>query len=151
MNALGGRGGGRGAPLRVMLPRARGWRGAIVGGLKLGALVIPCTASLRAKDIAYRARHSGARAIVTTVEQIPEVEQALAEVPGVTIRVALGGAPAGWHDLETTIDRAASTGVPARPPRGLGLLCAAHRVSAAREAGSRALAIAAPAALRRCR
>ena len=40
----------------------------MVGALKLGALVIPCTASLRAKDIKYRAQHSGARAIVTTVE-----------------------------------------------------------------------------------
>ena len=34
----------------------------MIGALKLGALVIPCTASLRAKDIRYRAQHSGARA-----------------------------------------------------------------------------------------
>src|SRR5437763_7119428 len=114
MNALAGLGVGRGDPLMVMLPRVPAWQAAIVGGLKMGALVIPCTASLRAKDIAYRARHSGARAIVTTVDQIPEVEQALADVPGVTVRVALGGAPAGWHELETVLARAASTGVPAR-------------------------------------
>ena len=123
MNALGALGLARGEPLLVMLPRVPAWQVAVIGGLKLGALVIPCTASLRAKDIAYRARHSGARAIVTTVEQIPEVEQALAEVPGVTIRVALGGAPAGWHDLETTIDRAASTGVPARTRTDEPALC----------------------------
>jgi len=123
MNALGALGLVRGEPLLVMLPRVPVWQVAVIGGLKLGALVIPCTASLRAKDIAFRARHSGARAIVTTVEQIPEVEQALAEVPGVTIRVALGGAPAGWHDLETTIDRAASTGVPARTRTDEPALC----------------------------
>src|SRR5437016_3103302 len=114
MNALAGLGVRRGDPLMVTLPRVPAWQTAIVGGLKLGALVIPCTASLRAKDIAYRARHSGARAIVTTVEQVPEVEKALADVPGLGVRVALGGAPAGWHDLDTLLARASSTGVPAR-------------------------------------
>ena len=123
MNALGTLGLARGEPLLVMLPRVPAWQVAVIGGLKMGALVIPCTASLRAKDIAYRARHSGARAIVTTVDQIPEVEQALADVPGVTVRVALGGAPAGWHELETVLARAASTGVPARTRTDEPALC----------------------------
>src|SRR2546430_4535483 len=114
MTALAGLGVGRGDPLMVMLPRVPAWQTAIVGGLKLGALVIPCTASLRAKDIAYRARHSGAKAIVTTLEQVPEVEKALADAPGLTHRVALGGAPAGWHDLGALLARASSSGVPAR-------------------------------------
>src|SRR5436309_1876011 len=82
MNALAGLGVGRGDPVMVMLPRVPAWQAAIVGGLKLGALVVPCTASLRAKDVAYRARHSGAKAIVTTLEPVPDVQKALAEVPG---------------------------------------------------------------------
>src|SRR5436309_1920557 len=81
MNALAGLGLRRGEPLLVMLPRVPAWQVAVIGGLKLGALVIPCTTSLRAKDIAYRARHSGARAIVTGIDQVPEVEAALADVP----------------------------------------------------------------------
>src|SRR5205814_8935079 len=97
LHALAGLGVGRGDALMVRLPRVPAWQTAIVGGLKLGALVIPCTASLRAKDIAYRARHSGAKAIVTTLEQVPEVEKALAQVPGLGVRIALAGAPAGWH------------------------------------------------------
>ena len=64
---------GAATPVLVMLPRVPAWQVAMIGGLKLGALVIPCTATLRAKDIAYRARHSGARAVVTTVEQAAEV------------------------------------------------------------------------------
>ena len=123
MNALGALGLARGEPLLVMLPRVPAWQVAVIGGLKLGALVIPCTASLRAKDIAYRARHSGARAIVTTVEHIPEVERALAGVPGVIIRVAQGGAPAGWHDLETILARAAASGLPARTRTDEPALC----------------------------
>ena len=98
----------------VMLPRVPAWQTAVVGGLKLGALVIPCTASLRAKDIAYRARHSGARAIVTTVEQTSEVDAALVDVPGLGVRVAVGGGPAGWHDFDAVLAGASSGGVPAR-------------------------------------
>ncbi len=123
MNALAGLGVARGEPVMVMLPRLPEWQVAMIGALKLGALVIPCTASLRAKDIAYRARHSGARAIVTMVEQVSEVEAACAEVPGLTIRLALGGAPAGWHDFDTVLARAATSGVPARTRSDEAALC----------------------------
>ncbi len=123
MNALAGLGVVRGDPVMVMLPRVPAWQTAIVGALKLGALVIPCTASLRAKDIAYRARHSGAKAIVTMLEQVPEVEAALAEVPGSPLRIALGGAPAGWHDLDAVLADASSGGVPARTRSDEPALC----------------------------
>ncbi len=123
MNALAGLGVARGDPVMVMLPRVPAWQTAIVGALKLGALVIPCTGSLRAKDIAYRARHSGARAIVTTLEQVPEVERAREDAPGLSVRIALGGAPAGWLDLEHTLARASSGGVPARTRSDEPALC----------------------------
>src|SRR6185369_10304411 len=87
------------------------------------AIVIPCTVSLRAKDIAYRARHSGARAIITTIEQVPEVTKALDQVPGLTARIALGGAPSGWHDFATVLARASAGGVPARTRSDEPALC----------------------------
>jgi len=74
MNALAALGIRRGDPVLVMLPRVPAWHVAMVAGLKLGALVIPCTASLRAKDIAYRVQHSGARAVVTS----PLIEASMA-------------------------------------------------------------------------
>jgi acetyl-CoA synthetase/medium-chain acyl-CoA synthetase len=95
----------------------------MVGAMKLGALVIPCTASLRAKDIRYRAGHSGAKAIVTTVDQVAEVDAALADAPGPAVRIALGGAPAGWHDLDALLARASSGGVPARTRTDEPALC----------------------------
>ncbi len=113
MNALAALGLRRGEPLLVMLPRVPAWQVVMIGGLKLGALVIPCTTALRARDLAYRVRHSGARAIVTSVELVPEVEAALADAPEVPIRVALGGAPAGWHDLDALLARASAGGIPA--------------------------------------
>jgi len=94
MNALAGLGVRRGDPVLVMLPRVPEWQAAIVGALKLGALVVPCTASLRAKDVAYRVAHSGARAIVTTVEQAGVVDAAVPDRSALGVRIALGGAPA---------------------------------------------------------
>jgi acetyl-CoA synthetase/medium-chain acyl-CoA synthetase len=114
MHALAALGVGRGDPVLVMLPRVPEWQATIVGALKLGALVVPCTASLRAKDIAYRVRHSGARAVVTTVAQAAEVDAAVPDHGELPVRLALGGAPAGWHDLAATLARAATTGTPAR-------------------------------------
>jgi acyl-coenzyme A synthetase/AMP-(fatty) acid ligase len=123
MNALAGLGVKRGEPVLVMLPRVPQWHVAMIGGIKLGALVIPCTAQLRAADIAYRARHSGARAIVTTVDQAEVVDTALADVPGVDVRLAVGGAPAGWHDFDATLAKAASGGVAARTRSDEPALC----------------------------
>jgi len=112
MNALAGLGVGRGDPVLVMLPRVPAWHVAMVGALKLGALVVPCTSSLRAKDIRYRVQHSGARAVVTTVAQAPEVDAALAGMPGLCpVRLALGGAPAGWRDFDATVAAASSGGL----------------------------------------
>jgi acetyl-CoA synthetase/medium-chain acyl-CoA synthetase len=123
MNALAGLGVVRGDPVMVMLPRVPAWQVAIIGALKLGALVIPCTASLRAKDIRYRAEHSGARAIITAVERVPEVDAALAQGAGLPIRVALGGAPVGWHDFERLLEQASPRAVPARTRASEPALC----------------------------
>jgi len=114
MNALAGLGVRRGDAVLVMLPRVPAWQAAIIGTLKLGAIVIPCTASLRAKDIAYRVGHSGARAVVTTAAQAAEVDAAVPDRATLPVRLALGGAPAGWHDLDATLARARATGTPAR-------------------------------------
>jgi acetyl-CoA synthetase/medium-chain acyl-CoA synthetase len=114
MNALAGLGVRRGDPVLVMLPRVPAWQAAIIGALKLGAIVVPCTASLRAKDLAYRVTHSGARAVVTTVEQAAAVDAAVPDRATLPVRLSLGGAPAGWRDLATTLAAASSTGTPAR-------------------------------------
>jgi acyl-coenzyme A synthetase/AMP-(fatty) acid ligase len=123
MNALAALGVARGEAVLVMLPRVPEWQAAMVGALKLGALVIPCTASLRARDIAYRVRHSGARAIVTTVEQAGEVDAAVAGGAELPVRIALGGAPAGWHDFGAVCAKASATGVAARTRTDEPALC----------------------------
>ncbi len=90
----------RGEPVLVILPRLPQWHAVVLAGLKLGALVIPCTASLRPKDIAYRARHSGARAVVTTCAGATVVDEVRAECPELATFIVAGGgpAPSGWID-----------------------------------------------------
>lgn len=123
-HALAALGVRRGDPVLIMLPRMPAWHVAVVGALKLGALVVPCTATLRAKDLAWRLRHSEARAVVTTIEQVPEVERAIEQVDRPPpARVAVGGAPAGWHDWDRLLARAADTGAPARTRTDEPALC----------------------------
>lgn len=96
-NALRGLGVRRGDAVMIMLPRVPEWFVAYLGALKAGALVIPCTASLRAKDIRYRAQHSGARAIVTAPESVDAVEAVRAECDDLRALIVVGTAVSGWH------------------------------------------------------
>jgi acetyl-CoA synthetase/medium-chain acyl-CoA synthetase len=96
-----------GAPLIVMLPRIPEWQIATVGALKAGVLVIPSSTILRPKDIAYRARHSGAVAIVATARQADAVDRVRGEIPGVRhflcLEEAAGPVPDGWLDLREAL------------------------------------------------
>lgn len=120
MNALAGLGVRRGEPVLIMLPRIPAWHAAMIGAMKLGALVIPCTATLRAKDIAYRVQHSGARALITTIEQAAAVDAAGVDLP---VKIAVGGAPGGWRSWAETVGRASDGGVAARTRSDEPALC----------------------------
>ncbi len=99
-----------GDPLLVMLPRIPEWHLVCVGALKRGALLIPCSTLLRPRDIAYRARHSGAVAVVAGAAQAGAVDEVRAELPLLRHRLCLAeeGArpPAGWTDLREALLRA---------------------------------------------
>jgi len=102
-NALRGLGVGRGDPVMIMLRRVPEWQIAFLGALRLGALVIPCTSQLRAKDIAYRANHSEAKAIVTTADNRDLIESVGAECPTLRVRISVGGAPKGWTGFDEAL------------------------------------------------
>ncbi len=92
-----------GEPVIVMLPRLPEWHVVTVGALKAGTLVIPSSTLLRPKDIAYRAAHSRAAAIVTTPELVGAVEAAADGLASVRQRLVLSGGDAapvpGWTEL----------------------------------------------------
>jgi acyl-coenzyme A synthetase/AMP-(fatty) acid ligase len=94
-----------GAPVIVMLPRVPEWQIVSVGLLKAGVLVIPSSTLLRPKDVAYRAQHSGAVAVVAATEVTGAVDAVRGEIPGVRhfLELCEDGASArpGWTDLGT--------------------------------------------------
>jgi acetyl-CoA synthetase/medium-chain acyl-CoA synthetase len=103
---------GAGDPVMVMLPRVPEWHTALVGALKAAALAIPCSTLLRPKDIAYRAGHSRAVAVIASAEQAAAVDAVAAEIPSVRHRLCLREQgqrlPDGWTDLEAALAAAAS-------------------------------------------
>jgi acetyl-CoA synthetase/medium-chain acyl-CoA synthetase len=115
--ALAGLGVKRGDPVMIMLPRIPQWQVSILAALRLGAVVIPCTVSLRPKDIAYRASHSGARAIITIAEQVDAVESVGAGCPELSVRIVAGSQAPGWHGFDALLDSASTAadfGAPTR-------------------------------------
>jgi len=97
---LADRGIGPGDPLIVMLPKIPAWQLVMVAALRAGALVIPCSTILRAKDLVYRVGHSEAVGLVTTPalrEMVDGVRGELASVrEWILVDESADLAPAGW-------------------------------------------------------
>jgi acyl-coenzyme A synthetase/AMP-(fatty) acid ligase len=93
-----------GQPVMVMLPKVPEWHVALTGLLKAAVLVIPNSTLLRPADVAYRAKHSGAVAVIAAAEVAPTVDAVRAECPGLRHFLALAAPgerpPEGWTDLE---------------------------------------------------
>ena len=105
-NALKDAGIGKGDRVIVMLPRIPAWQIAMVACMKLGAVPIPCISMLTAKDIVYRAGHSGAKAAITTADNCTKFDGL--DTLGVRIAVTgrYGDAPTGWTGFDTALDGA---------------------------------------------
>lgn len=99
-NVLAGHGIKRGDAILLVLPRITLWQAAYVGALRLGAVVIPCTSMLREKDLVYRANHSGARAIITTVDNAAMIADLRKECPSLHHFFIAGAARTGWISLQ---------------------------------------------------
>lgn len=99
-SALAQRGIRKGDRVLVMLPRIPEWQVAIVGCLKLGAVPIPSIEMLTAKDIAYRIRHAGVRAVIARGAHAGKFADG---ADAVAVRLALGGAP-GFEPLEEALE-----------------------------------------------
>jgi len=98
-NALSAIGIRRRDPVLLALPRITMWQAAYVAGLKLGALVIPCTSMLREKDLIYRANHSGARVIIASPAAAEMVGDLKTQCPSLEHFMLAGTARTGWQSL----------------------------------------------------
>jgi medium-chain acyl-CoA synthetase len=113
-NVLVGLGVRPGDPVMLALGRITLWQAAYVGALKAGALVIPCTAMLREKDLVYRANHAGACAIIAAVENAELVASLRGRCPTLKHFLLAGSPRSGWLGLRDSMREASASFTPVR-------------------------------------
>ena len=84
-NLLRRRGIEQGDRVLVLLGKTPEWSAAMCGCLKTGAIAIPCSEMLRAKDLDFRVRHSGAKLLVADPSARGELDRMAAEVEILTL------------------------------------------------------------------
>ena len=85
---------GRGDRVLLMLPRIPQWWISMLALVRLGAVPVPATLLLTAREVAYRVTNAGVRAVITT----PEGVEKAAGFTG--IRLLVGGEQDGWLDFD---------------------------------------------------
>ncbi len=104
----------KGDPVFVMLPRIPAWYSAVLGAIRIGAVPLPGTNQLTARDISYRLRSADAVAAITDSAGVAKVEEIADPPASLAHRIAVGGAP-GWHDLEALMGAAGDGDAPSSP------------------------------------
>ncbi len=96
----------RGDRVVVLLPKIPAWLYAMVALDRIGAVVVPCSEQLRAKDLAFRATHSEATTIVAHLSNAAEVELLRADAPTVARYLLVGGNRERWTPLDERVAEA---------------------------------------------
>ncbi|GAA4708480.1 acyl-CoA synthetase [Brevibacillus fulvus] len=100
----------RGDTVMVLLPRGLEAYGTYLGLLKIGAIILPGSEMLRAKDIEYRIKHAGVKAVIAFPPLIPEINTVRSGCDSLRYCLVFGGADeAGWTDLNPLVDKASET------------------------------------------
>ena len=91
----------RGDRVMLVLKRHYQFWFAILGLHKLGAVAIPATNQLLAKDFAYRFQAADVRAILCTADgnTADSVDEAAKQHPALAHKILVGGSREGWHDF----------------------------------------------------
>jgi acyl-coenzyme A synthetase/AMP-(fatty) acid ligase len=106
---------GKGDRVFIMLPRVPAWYAAMLGAIRIGAVVMPAPNMLTPRDIGYRVRTSGASVAITDgsgAERLDSVEE---ELDSLRLRIAWGGGGDGWEDFDGLLYTAGDGDTPANP------------------------------------
>ncbi len=92
----------RGDRVMLVLKRHYQFWFALLGLHKLGAVAIPATNQLLAKDFAYRFGAADVRAVLCTADGnvADAVDEAAAQHPALAHKILVGGSREGWHDFD---------------------------------------------------
>lgn len=101
----------KGDPVMLILKRRFEFWICILALHKLGAIAIPATHLLTAKDIAYRNNAADIRMIVSVddADVVTHVEESEAHSPSLFLKVLVGASRDGWIDFNAEMERAPST------------------------------------------
>lgn len=141
--ALAAAGIGKGDRVFVMLPRVPAWYAAVLGAIRIGAVVAPAPNMLTPRDIGYRVGTLGAVAAIVDSGGAERLDAAPEGTDSLRVKIAwdaergageaaAGDAPAaavgtsaavvadpppGWEDLDALLDAAGDGDTPAEPTR----------------------------------
>lgn len=87
----------------VMLPRIVEWYDILLGCIRLGAIPMPGTMQLTARDIAYRIQRADASVVVTDDDGFEAVATALGECRTVNAKIIVGETNGGWISYRDAI------------------------------------------------
>jgi acetyl-CoA synthetase/medium-chain acyl-CoA synthetase len=96
---LEGLGLARGDRVLLVLPRVVEWWESVLGLMKMGAVAMPGTSLLTAKDLAYRINAAEARAVITDADGAARVDAIRAGCPSLELLVIVGEPRPGWHSF----------------------------------------------------
>jgi acetyl-CoA synthetase len=100
----------------IMLPRVPAWYEAMLGAVRIGAVVMPGTNQLTARDIAYRISAANASIAITSADGAEKIDTIEQELPSLKLRIAHGaGERAGWLDFDGMLEAAGDGELPASP------------------------------------
>ena len=99
-NALLALGVRKGDSVLVVLPRIAQWYFVLLGCTKIGAIAMPGTNQLKAKDLAYRIQRAGASVAVVGSAHAQAVESIAGECPSLQHQILVGEDRPGWHAFE---------------------------------------------------
>ena len=97
----------KGDPILHVLPRLPEAHVVQLGTFAAGAVAVPCSEMLKAKEIAYRAQASGAKVIVADASIAEAVESARGDSPIETC-ILIGGVRKGWINFEELMEKSSS-------------------------------------------
>jgi acetyl-CoA synthetase len=106
---------GKGDRVFIMLPRVPAWYTAMLGAIRIGAVVMPAPNMLTPRDIGYRLRVSEASVAITDASAAERLDAVTEELPGLRLKIAWGGGGEGWLDLDEMLDAAGDGEVPEDP------------------------------------
>ncbi|HEX3467535.1 MAG TPA: AMP-binding protein [Candidatus Elarobacter sp.] len=87
----------------VVLPKIPDWLFCMTAALRMGAVAVPSAEQLRAKDLLFRANHSGATTVVAQLANADEFDAMRPEATTVTTWLLVGGERDGWTAVDPLV------------------------------------------------